>query len=257
MDYESGAPANAISVAFDESSAGSFGAVAYRGSETITVQFHELLETEQDERYWFLKEIRHFAPSYAYPARMPDDELRRRLLNWIKRDFPELPAEEEAQSATPPRFAGLHIKIEDARTSPLGQMLTALDAFDSKREVQFEYSPPTQDDIDILLAHSEHLGFHTRAIAQSHLDQLRAVGAYVTALGARSRAPLQEVAKTLNISHVRARNLINFARTNGYLAGDQTRGRATGFVSVSAAHLSQTARERASYLRSNQEGIAK
>lgn len=212
-------------------------AVAWCGNGVLVIEFHEVLVTSEGEYFTFARELRVTPTPDEYPDSMPEEALLDALRRWASADFPLLPV----VVADAPRTSVVDLQTSSLRGLPVGAMRAHLwAAVDVTEADSFEI--PTAAEVAALLDSGVFFAFGTKAKAAAHLAQLQAAGAYVAALAQGNTVPLSAVMAALDVDRVRARNLIQFARTNGYLGGG-SQGRASGFLTRKAEELAGSARQ--------------
>jgi len=203
--------------------AGDFAAVAWRGDDLVVLQFYELLQ-DRTFMHPFAREIRAYQPHVDDPDTIPVEELEERLERWVRSEYPHLPVIRIQDGAWPTT----EYQDSGIRQVPFNQMTARVIREFGQQEVEGSFAGPSAEQLEFLVDHPEAFaGSSARQIA-AHAAQLQAVDAYVKAIENGSTAPLKEVAEKLDVDHVRARNLIQFARNGGFLTGGRTKGRATG-----------------------------
>jgi len=201
---------------------GDFAAVAWRGDDLVVIQFYELLE-DPTFVHPFAREIRAFQPHRDDPETIPVEELEERLERWVRSEYEHLPVIRTQDEAW-------HTEYQDSgiRQVPFNQMTARVISEFGLQEEEGHFAGPSTEQLRFVVERPEVFpGTSHREFVAKTL-QLQAVEAYVQAIENGSTAPLKEVADTLGVDHVRARNLVQFARNNHFLTGGRTKGRATG-----------------------------
>ena len=223
-----------MTTVFSEPSEGDVhAAVAWRGEKIMAVEFFDVLApVDFDGTYPFRRELRIYEVIGEMPLKMSVEELEDRLKLWVENDRSQLPAIQHASQLE--AYPVSSYSSTDVRGAPLPQMEAEVVRAFAERTMDEDFTGPTNEECDILLSGSDTLEFKSMKTLASHLQQLQAVAAYVSAIESNSPHPLQVVAKNLEIEHVRARNLIQFARDNKYLTGGQNKGKAAGYATTEA-----------------------
>ena len=237
--------------------------VAWRGPEVVVVEIHEILETGGDEYFPFVRETRVFQVADEYPQQVPEEVLNQLLTVWVKYQRHLLPLYEEQEdnrNSGQPGWQTLQYGVNEIKQAPYADMRKRLILDYATSEPQELFVPPSQSDIDLLAEHHDWLSLtrFTRSQSRTHLQQLQAIGAYMEAMQSRSEPsnqtkqsklqPVQHVAEVLSVSPVRARNLIQFSRDNGYLKGG-SKGTGQGLPTKKAVDLANQARDTAAAYR--------
>jgi hypothetical protein len=221
---------------------GLLAAVAWRGEDLITVAFYENVVSQETDEYVFthLYEIRAFAAPDDYPLAMPPEELAARLERWSRFDYKEIQSEyHNGLSERSLRNVPFHRMAQEAASA----------YFDS--EASSDLIVPTDEDLSACRAAGPWVEFRSVRDMDSAFDQLKAVAAYVAAVSAGDPKPIVAAARTMfgdeEQTHVtRLRNLIQFARQNGYLTTLQ-HGRSGGVPTRKALDLIASIKERAAH----------
>lgn len=215
-------------------------AVAYRGEDLITVEFYENVVDTENNDYLFthLWEVRAFAPSNDYPLAMPVEELAELLERWAKADRNFLQGGYENQiSERSLRGVPFHRMQQEAATS----------YYNSEAEAPLNL--PSPEELDVCRSAGLPQWFRSSRDMESAFDQLTAVAAYVEAVSSGAGKPVLEAASVVfgdqePIHVTRLRNLIQFARQNGYLTRAQ-HGRSGGMPTRKAFDLCEAIRSQA------------
>lgn len=217
-------------------------AVAWRGEDSIAVEFNEVLEVGADEYYLFTRETRLFGAPGDYPSCMPKESLEELLDTWLEHSFKHLPVIQAARAAG--EFGGTSYSASQMKGVPFGDMFRRALLEFAGAEGESGLPLLTNDEVDLAAENSDLLALKgwTPVQIRAHLQQLQAVAVYVSALQEGSK-PIQAVAETLGVNETRARNLIQFARENRYLTGG-SQGKASGAATRAALDLANEVRER-------------
>ena len=217
-----------------------YAAVAFRGEDLIAVAFYEHLVDAASEEYVFthLWEVRALPVPHGYPNAMPAEELEERLLRWEAHEVPHLQSEYSDQLAE-----------RSLRSVPFHRMAQEVVADYFGQEASTELVLPTEEQLDACRAVGAFPGFRSSRDMESAIDQLKAVNAYVTAINSGDQRPIVAAARMMfgdeTSTHItRIRNLIQFARQNGYLTKPQ-HGRSGGIPTRKALELCEALKSRA------------
>jgi len=227
-------------------------AIAWRGSDLIAVEFHAILETEVGN-FPFAREVRFFEVVDGYPDRMPVDDLLRLLEVWRKHEMPLLPLYKVAElTGDSGGFYSRQYSAAELRQAPFSEMRKRLLLEYSAQDAEDRFNAPEAKDLELVAGHPDWFAATgwTARTSTAHLAQLAAIAPYMASLES-NQPPIQCVAKTLGVSANRARNLIQFARENGYLGGG-SQGASRGKPTRKAADLADTVREVAAAIRAKQ-----
>lgn len=240
-------PSKALTACLSED--GVRAAVAWRGEDLITLAFYENLGASDGEYvYTYLHEVRAFAVPDDYPQAMPVEELSKRLQQWEAYDLPRLDAAIGPNEISP---RGL-------RAVPFGQMKQAAVFAYLDSEAPAPLVLPTEQELDCVRAAGPWPEFRSSRDMESAFEQLKAVAAYVAAVEAGEPKPIVSASRTLfgdeaRVNVTRMRNLIQFARQNGYLTKSQYErpghGRPGGIPTRKAMDLCVAIKERAAQAR--------
>lgn len=214
---------------------GSLTAVAWRDDDLITMGFYENVVDRDSNEYYFthLWEIRAFATPDDYPLAMPPEELTDRLSRWFLNDFPHL---DGGYGSLPESWSERSL-----RRVPFHKMAQEAANAYFNSEGQTPLVLPTHAEMEACRQHGLPNWFRSIRDMDSAFDQLTAVSAYVEAVNAGATKPVVAAALTMfgdeEPTHVtRVRNLIQFARQNGYLSKAQ-HGRSGGVATRKALEL--------------------
>jgi hypothetical protein len=173
---------------------------------------------------------------------VPEDELAERLDSWVRHDLPRL------QSTYTD-----HLSERSLRLVPFLKMKrVAIDSFIESEENE-RISPPSQETLELCRSHELPGHFRSLRDQNSALEQLMAAFSYVEAVNSDDPKPVVSAAQSMFGSieqpYVnRVRNLLQFARKNGYLTrGDS--GRSAGVLTKQAAELVSAIEQRAAELK--------
>lgn len=220
---------------------GLLAAVAWRGEDLITIAFYEHLV---DQTGYFVEtylwEVRAFALPDDYPLAVPAEELSERLTRWAKHDLMHL------QGNYNNRWSERSL-----RNVPFHRMAQEAVAAYFNSEADTELVLPTEEELNACRAAGPWTEFRSTRDMESAFDQLKAVAAYVAAVNAGDPKPVVAASRTVfgdeDQTHVtRLRNLIQFARQNGYLTTLQ-HGRSGGVPTRKVLDLIASIKERAAH----------
>jgi hypothetical protein len=209
-------------------------AVAWAGPGHLVIEFYDVLDTGEG-LYPFVRETRILACPAGTATPPSSADLQSRLASWVANDRSAVPAIEQA----PQEFAVNQFSPTDVKNAPYSQMFAELMRTLATETSATPFQAPTPEDFEDVTRLKLKLDFASTTALQSRISQLQAVEAYLTALHNDNTSPLKTVADVLGVSHIRARNLIQFARENDYLTAGRSKGKATGMATPKAYGLTR------------------
>ena len=222
------------------------GAASHVDFDSTTLCFFDLLRWGGGFSSISLREVRVFSTDESRMRNMTEQELKRRLLRWIKSDRPMLPIEKRSIRHNDPTLKS--VDVSQLRQLPIPLMERLMFQRADLIRYSEDFIGPSNAEMKRVIRHPGPLGFKSERSLRAHLRQLQAVEQYLQAATHGSLAPLLQVQKSLGVSANTARNLIQRARENGYLTASRS-GKAIGRATDKARDFTTQVKEFSLHLR--------